>query len=362
VPPFSETENDNQANKLEPPKAPAVTVAPTEEVNDIVMKITDGPTTLGPQDASEKVLDTDRVDTPKEPENNINDARTEIFTHQPLANDAEKQIEPPPPPPPGPETKAPSPKIQEETPIPEPKDPEVPVNKLEPLKTQLSFLKLAEDGSVRLKIIGPMLEPEDNNERLLDLEHVCGPLQDGIDILPPDISEEVEQVHPVEFVEPPAFGSYLPINDSTFANITKEDSETLLEVYGGNPTCVEYAASIQNFANGAGNYVKNMVDKMMNDLTDNKHNEVVKVQNELNEIDALLEDLRNVQTKRLSASSAPIKPDEHEAKLADDVLKKITGIIKDKMKPGELCDSESILKALGIDVQNMKSQSNLVSQ
>lgn len=270
----------------------------------------------------------------------------------------------------------------------------VPKKAPEP-NSQLSFLKLAEDGGVRLSILGPIKQPEESNEKILNLEQICGQLQDGLDVIPSDINEEEcidqLQVNPVGCVETPAFGSYLPMKDSTFANLTKEDSETLLEIYGGNATTLEYAESLQNYASGT-NYLMKMVDSLLDLLTEGKHNkeavpirqkasittttpaaiepapkttdgngedenindqESDEVQKQLNEIDTLLAELRKMQEQRLSSSPAPIDPDEAETKLAEEILQKMTKLIKEKSKPSEICDSSSILKALGIplDVQ-----------
>lgn len=314
--------------------------------------------------------------------------------------------------------------------------PEIGAKKAQEPSSQMSFLKLSEDGGVRLNILVPTKQSDESNERILNLEQVCGQLQDGLDVIPTDINEEEcrehLQVNPVEYIDPPTFGSYLPIKDSTFANLTKEDSETLLDIYGGNATTSEYAESLQNFASGT-NYLMKMVDSLLDLLTDGKHNkeavpirqkleearreEVKKnktavmiekkaqngdapvslvdesgktinnteaqhqeermdveeqsasgtvecslsdskesdeVQRQLNEIDTLLVDLRKMQEQRLSSSPAPVEPDEVESKLAEEILEKMTKLIKEKAKPSEICDSSSILKALGIplDVQS----------
>jgi bromodomain-containing protein 7/9 len=220
----------------------------------------------------------------------------------------------------------------------------------------MSYLRLGEDGGVRLRIITPMKRPEDGCEPVLNLEQICGQLEDGLDVIPSDIDEdeyrEQMQVNPVSYVEPPPFGSHLPIKDSTFANLSKEDSEMLLEIYGSE-TGFEYAESLQCFAGGT-NYCGRMVDSLLNLLTDGEHKKVSEdeVQKQLDEIDHLLNKLKQVQERRLSSSPSPIEPDEEETKLADEVIQKMTKLIKDKAKPGEICDSSAIFKALGVDLIN----------
>lgn len=220
---------------------------------------------------------------------------------------------------------------------------------------EMSHLRAAEDG-VRLRIITPMKKSEDDCERVLNLEQVCGQLQDGLDVIPSDINEEEcreqMQVNPVSYVEPPPFGSHLPTKDSTFANLSKEDSEMLLEIYGSE-TGYEYAESLQCFASGT-NYSNRMVGSLLNLLTDGEHRKVAEdeVQKQLDEIDALLNELKQVQEKRLSSSPSPVEPKEEETKLADEVIQKMTKLIKDKAKPGEICDSSAIFKALGVDLIN----------
>ena len=222
---------------------------------------------------------------------------------------------------------------------------------------KLACLEKADDGNVRLKIITPMQDAP-SQDRILDLDQ----LQPGMDILPPHLEED-QSVHPVDPVEPLAFGSFLPLKDSTNANLSEEESEALyssltdlakqnsdalLEIYGGNMTCLEYAESLRNFARGTG-YALNMTDSLLNHLTDGKHKEVSSIQTQLDEVDALLEDLKTLQHRRLSSSPSPIKPEDKEVSLAEEVSSKITKLIKERMKPGELCDSAAIFKALGLD-------------
>lgn len=276
-------------------------------------------------------------------------------------------------------------------------------------KANLSYLKLADDGVVRLNIITSLpTEPEDTNERILNLEQLYGELSSGIDVLPSEIDEEEcrETMHakPVESLEPSPFGSYLPAQDSTFANLTKEETETLLEVYGNNDTCYQYAKSLQNYAKGT-NYLMTMVDSLLDLLTEGKHRKEVvpvrkkqeeaikeaqaqevvtngqgdsvegdkgpngdstdvkekvereekvedEVQADLDSIDELLARLKEIQEKRLSSCPAPVEPGEEESRLADEILSKMTKLIKEKTKPQDIIDSKSVFKALGIEMND----------
>lgn len=223
----------------------------------------------------------------------------------------------------------------------------------------LSFIRLQDDGSTTLTIIGPSTT-EHGLERVINLEQVCGQLVEGLETLPSDIDEdelrETHQVRPIDYVESTAYSSHLPLKDSTFASLTKEDSETLLEVYGNNETCFEYARSIQDFAAGTG-FCTGMVDSLLDLLTDNKHKTVAApiiqndIQSRLDEIDALLEQLKLVQNRRLSSSAAPVKPDDEETSIASQVSARLTKIIE-KTRPADISDSASILKALGINVKD----------
>lgn len=231
---------------------------------------------------------------------------------------------------------------------------------LAPKLAKLTSLRMTDDGEVTLSILGTIPKPEpDSNQKIINIEKLCGQLENGIEALPSEIVEDTDsKVKPIDVIETDPFSSFLPVQDSTFANISKEESSALLEIYGENQTCYEYAESIQNFANGS-SYVMDMVDEKLSEATLGKHDEAVEIrkriqaekdelQKQLDGIDDSLKQLRKIQEARLSSSPLPIDPSEEETQLAEKILEDMTKLIKEKAKPGEICSSEAIFKALSL--------------
>lgn len=75
-----------------------------------------------------------------------------------------------------------------------------------------------------------------------------------------------------------AFGSYAPSYDSTFANLTKEESDLVYHTYG-DENAVQYAESILDFAKGC-DYTITMVDDLLDILTNGDHRTTKKILDE----------------------------------------------------------------------------------
>lgn len=123
-------------------------------------------------------------------------------------------------------------------------------------------------------------------------------------------------VKPVKPLYYGAFGSYAPSFDSTFANLSKEESDLVFQTYGSD-TAVQYAESILDFAKDC-DYTLRLVDNLLDLLTGGEHSktktileEKKKLRDEEETIRTLLED----------------KPAENETKVDFNTLKSLTGNI-----------------------------------
>ena len=76
------------------------------------------------------------------------------------------------------------------------------------------------------------------------------------------------------------YGSFGPTYDSSLSNITKEESELLLETYG-NETGVAYAKSLQNFVKDSSVFAHALVDKFLDALTDGSHSRWLRKQEQV---------------------------------------------------------------------------------
>lgn len=71
------------------------------------------------------------------------------------------------------------------------------------------------------------------------------------------------------------FGSYAPSYDSTFANLTKEESDIVLSTYG-EETGVPYAESILDFVRDC-DYALHIADDLLNLMTHGEHSAVARI-------------------------------------------------------------------------------------
>lgn len=76
------------------------------------------------------------------------------------------------------------------------------------------------------------------------------------------------------------FGSYAPSYDSTFANLTKEESDLVISTYG-EETGVPYAESILDFVRDC-DYALHIADDLLNLMTHGEHSTVAKIIEEKN--------------------------------------------------------------------------------
>ncbi|KAI5708711.1 hypothetical protein M8J76_001624 [Diaphorina citri] len=144
------------------------------------------------------------------------------------------------------------------------------------IQTKMGYLRQKKDGSTSLAILvpGDHADPE-TNERPVSLGNLVGKLNHGTGSLQgfrEDRRNLAKSVKPLYYG---AFGSYAPSYDSTFANLTKEESDLLHETYGDEPA-VQYAESILNFAKDC-DYTLTMVDNLLDLMTSGEHRKTKKI-------------------------------------------------------------------------------------
>ena len=263
-----------------------------------------------------------------------------------------------------------------------------------PQGSHLSFLRQLDDGTTTLGILG-----NTSCEKMITLESLVGKLSEGSCSLAPFKESESNKIKPIQSVNTLPFSSYLPAIDSLHSNLNEEETSLLLATYGDDELSLQYSQSLLQFASG-NDYALHMVDSLLDVLTQGQHsktlnklkevqkeqqekdksreeiinqemnkeskekkldqelvlelddlNEPTDLQSQLDRTNTLLSELVNVQNQRLCSSSQPIKPSKDEQKLADILASKLTELINNYATPGEVSDSRSIRKAMGIQVK-----------
>jgi len=134
----------------------------------------------------------------------------------------------------------------------------------------MGYLQQKPDGGTSLALITPV--PSNGSvraEKPLSLEGLVGKVKNGTNSLSgfkEDRRNVAKAVHPLYYG---AFSSHGPTHDSTFANLTKAETELIYSTYG-DEVGVSYAESIKNFSRNC-EYATFIVDNMLDILTGEQH-------------------------------------------------------------------------------------------
>ena len=123
------------------------------------------------------------------------------------------------------------------------------------------------DGEPAGKADGP-------REKAVNLAQLVGKVKNGTSCLvgfKEDRRNTAKAVHPLYYG---AFSSHGPTHDSTFANLTKAETELVYSTYGDD-VGVSYAESIKNFSRNC-EYATFIVDSLLDILTGDQHRKTSK--------------------------------------------------------------------------------------
>ncbi|XP_076040447.1 bromodomain containing 7/9 isoform X4 [Oratosquilla oratoria] len=176
----------------------------------------------------------------------------------------------------------------------------------------LGFLRQRVDGTTSLNFVtGCEGNNPDAKEKPISLGLLTGKITQGTASLHNYREDKRNMAKPVKPLYYGAFSSFCPSYDSTFANMTKEESEMVYSTYG-NETAVQYAESICDFSRDC-DVAMHLVDQLLNLITHQQHsrtkaviNERRKLQEEEERINALL-----CPPKEVISQPSATEPKEH---------------------------------------------------
>lgn len=132
---------------------------------------------------------------------------------------------------------------------------------------KMGFLRQNKDGTTSMKIL--VGAPNDTPERVISLGAFTGKLQQGtgqLQTFREDRRNVAKIVKPLNYG---AFSSFAPIYDSRFSNLTKEETELVLNTYGDEAS-VQYADSILEFTQNS-HYATGLANSLLDCLTGGEH-------------------------------------------------------------------------------------------
>lgn len=183
--------------------------------------------------------------------------------------------------------------------------------------SHMGFLRQRPDGTTSLNIITGEngVIPGTEKDRPVLLGSLLGKVKQGtgsIQGFREDRRNVSKAVYPLYYG---AYSSHGPTYDSTFANLTKEETELIYNTYGDN-VGVQYAESILNFSRNC-DYAMFIVDHLLDILTGNEHRKTshyIAEQKMLRKEDELLEstceDLEELEQLPAQDEQETEKPDQ----------------------------------------------------
>uniref|UniRef100_A0A0K8R895 Putative bromodomain-containing protein 7 n=1 Tax=Ixodes ricinus TaxID=34613 RepID=A0A0K8R895_IXORI len=131
------------------------------------------------------------------------------------------------------------------------------------------------DGSTTLAILNPDCGGNGPKEMKVNLEMLVGKLAHGTGTLM-DFKDDIKNIaRPINYLNYGTYSTYAPHYDSTFANLSKEESDLVYSTYG-DELGFQYAESLLSFAKDC-DYVMDMVDNLLDILTSGEHSKTVRV-------------------------------------------------------------------------------------
>uniref|UniRef100_A0A671WKI4 Bromodomain containing 7 n=1 Tax=Sparus aurata TaxID=8175 RepID=A0A671WKI4_SPAAU len=255
------------------------------------------------------------------------------------------------------------------------------------LQCDLEFARRKSDGSTTLAILNPA-EPSvgDAGYCPVKLGMMSNRLQSGVNTLQGFREDKRNRVTQVSYINYGPFTSYAPTYDSSFANISKEESDLIYSSYGDESSP---RGSDRYFLANSDEYVYKLADNLLDAITNGEHSKTLKqnesvsidchvltdltpeealtacfsslflsvtealhFQQKLDETTKLLRDLQEAQKERLSAKQPPnmiclMAPTSKEMELAE----KVTGNLAELTGQVAPCDVSSVYgirRAMGI--------------
>lgn len=135
----------------------------------------------------------------------------------------------------------------------------------------MGFLRHSRDGTTSMRIM--VANDNDCPERIVSIGAFTGKLQQGTGQLQgfrEDRRNAAKVVKPLNYG---TFCSFAPMYDSRFANLSKEESELVLNTYG-DETGSEYASSIMDFSRDS-SYACTLANGLLDILTHGEHRKTI---------------------------------------------------------------------------------------
>ncbi|KAJ8343286.1 hypothetical protein SKAU_G00306150 [Synaphobranchus kaupii] len=144
------------------------------------------------------------------------------------------------------------------------------------IESQLEFERRKPDGTTTLGILNAAdLNAGDTGYCPVKLGMMMGRLQTGINTLQGFKEDKRNKVTPVSYINYGPFSSYAPVYDSSFANISKEDTDLIYSCYG-DESSLQGPERMSEFLTKTDEYMGALADNVLDALTGGEHSKKLK--------------------------------------------------------------------------------------
>ncbi|XP_053349491.1 bromodomain-containing protein 7 [Clarias gariepinus] len=144
------------------------------------------------------------------------------------------------------------------------------------LQCEVDFGRRKSDGTTTLGIVNPAdLSAGDPGYCPVKLGMMGGRLQAGVNTLQGFKEDKRNRIVPVMYMNYGPFSSYAPTYDSSFANISKEDSDLIYSCYG-DESSLQGSESAADFLAKSEEYMCRLADNVLDSLTNGEHSRRLK--------------------------------------------------------------------------------------
>uniref|UniRef100_A0A096LRN1 Bromodomain containing 7 n=1 Tax=Poecilia formosa TaxID=48698 RepID=A0A096LRN1_POEFO len=144
------------------------------------------------------------------------------------------------------------------------------------VQCDLEFARRKSDGSTTLAVLNPAdPSPGDVGYCPVKLVMMSNRLQNGVNSLQSFREDKRNRVTPVSYLSYGPFTSYAPAYDSSFANVSKDDSDLIYSFYG-EESSLQGSDSLSEFLAKSDEYVYKMGDSLLDAMTNGEHSRCLK--------------------------------------------------------------------------------------
>ncbi|XP_033096249.1 bromodomain-containing protein 7-like [Anneissia japonica] len=229
---------------------------------------------------------------------------------------------------------------------------------------KIGFLRKDEHGTTTLGVLNPSTAVN-TDLKVANLGLVVGKLTNGSGSLPGFKEDKHNKINPVTYLTYGPFSSYAPSYDSSFSNISKEESDLLYSTYA-DEAGVQYSKSIQDFVKDAGSHVTKFVDNLLDTLTNGEHSKTMKQLRDKRKTESEMKEQANLATATEKGDTSSNKdkqiPEKEEEKITekknDDETSKVNGT-KEKVTDIPKDIQSAVDEDVEIDFEDLRSLSNI---